>query len=95
MSDAKIIWLPSPSGNDEDDALRENLTRGLVFGSEYKAAAHGWPAVLDALLSAYLSLAFEQIGPESLCEMLSDRVKEMPRFAAIVRAQGDKPKGNA
>ena len=59
------------------------------------ALEHGWPIVLDLLFSGYLSLAMDMVGPDHLSAMLKKAQKDVPRFAAVMRAQGAKPEGSA
>jgi hypothetical protein len=79
----------------KDGAVQETLTRSLVLASEAKAAEHGWPIVLDSLLSAYMSIAVQTMGPDNLTTILKRSQQDVGRFAAVARAQRGGPQGTA
>jgi hypothetical protein len=57
--------------------------------------AYGRAAILDALLSMYVSLAIQWIGAEHAGEALRVSRKNLPRAAAIMRAGKARPQGRA
>lgn len=94
MSETPVVWLTG-ANRGADTETCEKLTRSLVLTAEIMARDHGWPIVLDSLFSGYLSLAMAKVGPDHLSALLKKAQKDVPRFAAVVRAQGAKPEGSA
>jgi len=52
------------------------VAKALAVACVGLSLKHGWPIVLDSMLSAYYTLALEQVGPARLAEVLTDLADE-------------------
>jgi hypothetical protein len=55
------------------------VARKLAIACVGLSLKHGWPIVLDSMLSAYYTLALDHMGPARVAEVLTDLADETLR----------------
>jgi hypothetical protein len=77
-----VIEFPDSSGGDVPACAE--LTAMLVLTCHALAESWGWPAVLDSMLSAYLSVAVPQVGKERMERVLGHCQSHLDQFVGAL-----------
>lgn len=73
----EVVRLAHAGQTTDADLLAINeVTKKLAVACVGLSLQHGWPVVLDSMLSAYYTLALERVGPARLAEVLTDLADE-------------------
>jgi hypothetical protein len=70
MAEPTVVRLPQSTGGDPEAC--EAVTRKLAVACVALSLRHGWPVVLDSMLSAYVTLAVERVGAPRVAEVLTE-----------------------
>jgi hypothetical protein len=77
---AEFVPLRHATSKSADYHLEcAEVARKLAVACVGLSLKHGWPIVLDSMLSAYYTLALEQVGPVRIVEVLTDLADETLR----------------